>query len=195
METMAVHGYDLIDEIERVVRHRDANLVVMGITGKTALEQVFIGSNPLKLIDKKVTPVLIVPPEANFKDVTNIALASDFKEVRITTPSAPIKFLLDLFLPSLHIVNVDSEHYISITPEYQQEKEAMDDIFGKYNPEYYFIGMNDFFDAIEKFIEDKRIDILITIPRQYSFLSRILKERHTRKLAYYTHIPILAAHE
>ena len=67
----------------------------------------------------------------------------------------------------------------------------MDEMFDEFHPEYYFIGMNDFFDAIEKFIEDKRIDILITIPRQYSFLSRILKEKHTRKLAYYSHIPIL----
>ena len=60
METIAVHGYDLIDEIERVVRHRAARLVVMGIKGRTALEQVFIGSNTLKLIDKKAVPVLIV---------------------------------------------------------------------------------------------------------------------------------------
>jgi hypothetical protein len=68
-------------------------------------------------------------------------------------------------------------------------------MFGDYDPDYYFLGMNDFFEAIERFIEDKKIDILITIPRQYSYLSRFLKERHTKKLAYHTHIPILAAHE
>jgi nucleotide-binding universal stress UspA family protein len=195
METIAIHGTDLIDEIERVVRHRSANLVVMGITGKTGFEQSFVGSNTLKVIDKKAIPVLIVPPDADFKKIKNVALASDFRDVRLATPSAPIKFLLDLFRPELHIVNVDSEHYVSITSEYQKEQGVMNEMFGKYDPDYYFLGMNDFFEAIEKFIEDKKIDILITIPRQYSYLSKFLKERHTKKLAYHTHIPILAAHE
>jgi len=194
IETIAVCGDDLISEIERVVHHRHSNLVIMGIKGKTSIEQVF-GSNTLKLVDKNVVPVLIVPPDANFEGMKNVALASDFKDVRLTTPSVPIISVLELFHPALHIVNVDNEHYVSLTAEYQREKAIMEEMFSEYDPEFYFIGMNDFFDAIEKFIEDKSIDILITIPRQHSRLSRLLRERHTKKLAYHSRIPILAVHE
>lgn len=195
IETVAVHGSDLLHEIERIAHHRNASLLVMGITGKTTLEQVFIGSNTLKLVDKKVTPMLIVPPSARFSQIKNVALASDFKDVLLTTPSVPIKSVLDLFHPALHIVNVDSQHYVSLTAEYQQERAIMAQMFDSYKPEFYFIGMNDFFDAIEKFIEDKNIDILITIPRQHSFLRGIWSENHTKKLAFHTHIPLLAVHE
>jgi hypothetical protein len=107
----------------------------------------------------------------------------------------PIKSVLDLFRPSLHVVNVDSSHYVSITAEYQKEKAIMQQMFGEYNPEFYFIGMNDFFDAIERFTNDKNIDILITIPRQHSLLERIFKGHHTKKLVYHSHVPILAVHE
>ncbi|MFI5187899.1 MAG: universal stress protein [Chitinophagales bacterium] len=195
IETIAVHGDDLITEIERVVHHRQADLVVMGITAKTGLEQVFAGSNTLKLVDKNAVPVLIIPSEADFDQIKNVALASDFKDVLLSTPSVPIKSLLQLFHPALHIVNVDREHYISITAEYQKEKTVMDQLFADYDPEFYFIGMNDFFEAIWQFIQDKKIDILITIPRHHSLISGILKEVHTKKLAYHTHIPILAVHE
>lgn len=195
IETVGVCGDDFLHEIERVVHHRNASLLVMGITGKTMLEQVFVGSNTLKVIDKKIAPVLIVPPSAQFNQIKNVALASDFKDVRLTTPSVPIKSVLDLFRPALHIVNVDSEHYVSLTPEYQEERAIMAEMFDGYNPEFYFIGMNDFFDAIEKFIEDKHIDMLITIPRQHSFLKSILSENHTKKLAYHSYIPLLAVHE
>jgi nucleotide-binding universal stress UspA family protein len=195
METIAVYGDDLISEIERVVHHRHASFVVMGITGKTALEKVFIGSNTLKLIDKNVVPVLIIPPDATFKDVKNVALTSDFKNVRMTTPSVPIKELLELFRPALHIVNVDSAHYVSITVEYQKEKAIMQEMFSDYNPEFYFIGRYDFFEAIEQFTNDKNIDILITIPRQHSFLNGIFKGHHTKKLVYHSHVPIMAVHE
>jgi nucleotide-binding universal stress UspA family protein len=194
-ETVVVNGEHLINEIERVVHHRRANLVVMGITGKTALEQTFIGSNTLKLVDQNVAPVLVIPPDASFKGVKNAALASDFKEVRLTTPSVPIKALLELFHPALHIVNVDSAHYVSITAEYQKEKAVMQQMFSDYNPEFYFIGMSDFFEAIERFTQDKNIDLLITIPRQHSLLERIFKGHHTKKLVYHSHVPVLAVHE
>ena len=195
IESIAVLGENLINEIERVVHHRHASLVVMGITGRTALEQTFIGSNTLRLVEQNVVPVLIIPPDARFNGVKNVALTSDFRDVRITTPTVPIKSLLDLFRPALHIVNVDSSHYVSITAEYQKEKAIMQQMFGEYNPEFYFIGMNDFLDAIERFTNDKNIDILITIPRQHSLLERIFKGHHTKKLIYHSHVPILAVHE
>jgi nucleotide-binding universal stress UspA family protein len=195
METIAVHGDDLISAIERVVHHRHASLVVMGITGRTALEKVFIGSNTLKLVDKNVVPVLIIPPGASFKDVRNVALTSDFKDVRMTTPSVPIKSLLQLFHPAMHIVNVDSTHYVSITAEYQKEKAIMQEMFSDYTPEFYFIGRYDFFEAIEQFTNDKNIDILITIPRHHSFWDGLFKGQHTKKLVYHSHVPVLAVHE
>lgn len=195
IETIAVHGGDLIDEIERVVHHRHSSLVVMGITGRTGLEQVFIGSNTLKLIERNITPVLVVPPGAAFKDVKNVALTSDFKDVRMTTPSVPIKSLLELFRPVLHIVNVDSGHYVSITEEYQKEKAILQQMFSDYRPEFYFIGRYDFFEAIQQFTNDKSIDILITIPRRHSFWNGIFKGHHTKKLVYHSHVPVLAVHE
>jgi hypothetical protein len=167
----------------------------MGITGKSSVEKTFIGSNTLKLVDHNVVPVLIIPPDATFKGIKNVALTSDFKDVRLTTPSVPIKSMLELFRPALHVVNVDSKHYVSITAEYQKEKAVMQQMFSDYNPEFYFIGMSDFFEAIERFTLDKHIDLLITIPRQHSLLDRIFKGHHTKKLVYHSHLPILAVHE
>lgn len=194
-ETVLVKGDDLINEIERVVHHRHADFVIMGITGKSALEQVFTGSNTLKLVEKKVCPILIIPPDAKFDGVKNVVIASDFKDVRLTTPTGPIKAVLEMFHPMLHVVNINSEHYVSLTEEFQQERAIMKEMFSDYDNEFYFIGMSNFYEAIEQFIIDKNIDILITIPRQHSFLRGMLKGGHTKKLAYHTHIPLLAVHE
>jgi nucleotide-binding universal stress UspA family protein len=193
IETMTVKGDDVVDEIERVVRHRHANLVVMGITGKSSLAQVFFGSNTVKLVDKNVVPVLVIPPNATYTGVRNVALTSDFQNVRMSTPSVPIKAALDIFHPLLHIVNVDSEHYVSITEEYQKERAIMQEMFKNYHPEFYFIGMNDFYEAIEQFIKDKKIDLLIVIPRHHSILTKL--KSHTHKLIYHSDVPILAVHE
>ena len=100
--------------LEKTARHRKADLIIMGITGKSAIAQVFFGSNTLKMAERKVCPVLIIPESATFSPIKNVMLTSDFKNTVESTPSGLIKGFLDVFKPQLHIVNVDKEHYISL---------------------------------------------------------------------------------
>ena len=188
-------GGDLIENISRMAHTVRATLVVMGITGKSAIRQVMFGSNTLKLIDKNLYPVMIIPPDAVYNGISNVAFASDFKNVENTTPSALIDSVLEMFNPKLHIVNVSSEHYVSLTTEMQEEKEKLRTMFSEFPPEFYFITMNDFFEAIDNFVKDYKIDVLITVPKHQSNSNSLFKSTHTKRLAYHSHIPILAAHE
>lgn len=188
-------GGDLIENLDRLAHSRRATLIAMGITGKSTLQQVLIGSNTLKMVDRGICPVMIIPPDAGFTDIRNVAFASDFRDVMNTTPSVLINAVLEMFNPNLHIVNVNPEHYVSITDEYKEEKEKLRTMFGDYNTEFYFIGMNDFHEAIDNFIRDYQIDLLVTVPRHHSNARSVFKSPHTKKLAYHIHIPLLAAHE
>jgi nucleotide-binding universal stress UspA family protein len=188
-------GSSLVDNLERYVRHYAIDLVIMGITGATRLEQIFMGSNTLNMVDTRICPVLIVPPDANFKQIKNVVLASDMKEVATTTPVAPIKSVLDIFGANLHVVNVDHEHYVELTDEYKTERAVLEKMLKDYNPSFYFIRQYDFLDAISQFTADKNIDLIIIVPRKNSFLGGLFKTSHTKKLAYHSHIPIVAIHE
>ena len=195
VETRMEEGGDLIDCLEKLARHSDAQLIVMGITGKSKLEQVFLGSNTLKITERNVCPVLIVPPTAQFFEIKNVCLLSDFKDVQGSVPDAPIKNVLNLFRPALHIVNVNSEHYVSLTQEFMAERSRMLEMFQGYKPEFYFIGTFDLLDTVQTFVADKNIDLLITIPRNHSFFGSLFKTSNTKRLVYESTIPILAAHE
>lgn len=189
------YGSSLVENMERYVRHYDIDMVIMGITGATRLEQIFIGSNTLDMVKTGLCPVLIVPPNANFRQIKKVVLASDLKDVATTTPIAPIKAVLDLFKPTLHIVNVDHEHYVAVTDEYKAEINVLEKMLADYKPEFFFIRQYDFLDAISQYAQDKEIDLIITIPKKNSFLGGIFKTSHTKKLAYHSHIPIVAVHE
>ncbi|RPD51595.1 MULTISPECIES: universal stress protein [Chitinophagaceae] len=195
IETRCELNSDFINSLERLARHFSAGLVVMGITGKSRLEQVFFGSNTLKMVERNVCPVLIVPPAAQFTKVTNVALTSDFHDVRHSIPHVPIKRTLELFRPSLHIVNVNSEHYVSLTEEYLEQRGLLVEMFREFNPEFYFIGTYNVEETIQTFVMDKNIDMLITVPRQRNLFASFYKTSTTRKLAYESTVPILAAHE
>ena len=192
---VAEEGKDLIESIDRFARHHDVELVIMGITGSTRLEQLFMGSNTLKMVEKGTCPVMIVPPYAQFKGIQDIMITSDFKDVERTMPAKPIQRVLDLFRSNLHVVNVDADHYVELTDEYKEERNKIEDILKGHNPQFYFIRMYDFVDAINQFVEDKEIDLIVTVPKRHSFLSGIFRSSYTKKLAYHSHVPIIAVHE
>jgi len=195
VECITEMGGDLIENLSRLAQTRTATLIAMGITGRTAMGQKLIGSNTLKMVDKSLIPVLIIPSDATFSGINHVAFASDFKDVERTTPTAFICSVLEMFQPTLHIVNVDPNHYIAITDECKQEKEKLQKMFGGYNPEFYFLAMNDFYDAMDNFVKDYNIDMLVTVPRRHSNSSNLFRSTHTKRLAYHSNIPLMAAHE
>jgi len=195
IEHVAEEGSSLVYSVERYVRNHGIDMVIMGITGATRLTQILIGSNALNMAREGVCPVIIVPPNARFRKVENVLLASDFKNVKTTTPFAQIKKVLDLFKPNLHIVNVDVDHYVELTEEYKVEKAHLEKAFEAYNPQFYFIRMYDLSEAINNFTRDHKIDLIISVPRKHSFVSGLFKTSFTKKLAYHSYVPMVAIHE
>lgn len=194
-EIYAEEGSDFITELEKLARHRQADLIIMGITGRSAIAQTFIGSNTLKMVEQKVCPVLIIPSDAVYHEVKNVLLTSDFKNVKASTPSIPIKKILKPFGPNMHIMNVDSEHYVALTDEYQAEKTKLKNLFSDFNPEFYFLGLHDVDEAIHQFAEDKKVDLIIILHKEQTLYSKLFVKSHTKKLIYHTTIPVLALHQ
>ncbi|HTS43962.1 MAG TPA: universal stress protein [Puia sp.] len=185
---------DFVDSLESYVHRNSIDMIVMGITGASRVEQIFMGSNTLKVVNRRIAPLIIIPPDAQFHSAKNIMLITDFKDIDKTMPIAPIKQVLNLFKANLHVVNVDSEHYVELTDEYKKERAKLDEMIKEYNPEYYFIRMFDFVDAINQFVKDRNIDIILTVPKEHSVFSYVFKTTHTSKLAYHSHVPIIAIH-
>lgn len=189
-------GGDLIENISNLAHTTRATLIIMGITGKSAIRQAMFGSNTLRLIDRNLIPVMIIPPDAAFKGIDDVAFASDLKNVEDVTPDTLIKAVLEMFEPRLHIIHVSKEAYEEKLPqEMEQEKQKLSAMFSDFHPEFHFLVKQDFFQAVDQFIRELDIDIIITIPRHQSNATSIFKSTHTKRLAYHSHIPILAAHE
>lgn len=192
---IAEQSNSLLDSLEKFAKDQNADLIIMGITETNRMEQMLVGSNTLDMVNRNVCPVIIVPPHSNFKGIKKILLASDFKNVEKTIPAKSIQTMLDLFKSDVHVVNVDSEHFVELTEEYKQEKAKMELILEGYNTEYSFIRQYDFIEAIGQFAADKNIDLILTVPRKHSLLSKMFVTSNTKKLAYQSELPIIAIHQ
>jgi nucleotide-binding universal stress UspA family protein len=194
VQLMAVEG-SLDSSLEKLTQDQQVDMVVMGINGATRMEQIMIGSSTLKIVSLLSCPVLIIPPDARYSRIKTVVYASDMKNVKESTPATQLRKVLSIFRPKLYVANVDVEHYVEITEDYKKEKADMDELLDGFAPDYAFIRLYDFTEAINQFAIDRKADLIITVPRRHNFLSRVFSTSHTEKLAYHTHIPLLAIHE
>ena len=69
------------------------------------------------------------------------------------------------------------------------------EMFQDFNPEFYFLGMNDRDEAINQFAGDKNIDLIIIVHKEQSIFSKLFVKSQTKKLVYQSKMPVLAIHE
>lgn len=189
---VAEESNHFLDTLEAYVLNNDVQFIVMGTTGSTRLGEMLMGGNTLNIIKRRIVPVIIVPPNAQSTSAKNVLLLTDFKDIDFTIPIHTVKSVLDLFKPQLHIVNVDHEHYVQVTEEYEANRRKLEASLAEYKPEFYFMRLFDFMDATNQFVLDNQIDLILTFPRRHSFLSNVFKTTSTVKLAYHSHVPIVA---
>lgn len=195
IELVAEEGNSLTDSLASYLSEHETDLVVMGITGATRSEQIFMGSNALNVVNLGVCPVFIVPPDAVYKPIRKVLFACDFKDVSASVPLVPIKSILELFRPTVLVVNAGKDADVEASEEYKTERAVLENMLKDYSPEFYFIRMEDFEDAISSFAAERDVDLILIVPKKKSFLQGLFKSSHTKKLAYHSHVPILAVHE
>lgn len=190
---IAVEPGKLSTNVEKYAAHLGIDLIVMGITGTSRLEQIIIGSNTLNVISKDICPVLIVPADAKYKKIRKAVFTSDLKDVASTTPVKELTSFLSAFNPQLSIAHVSSE--VGEIPESaQKEKDALQKLLAQFNPAFFHIYDPNFIDAIDKFVAEFKPDTIITVPRKHTFFSKLFTESYTKRLAYHSQLPILAIH-
>jgi len=68
-------------------------------------------------------------------------------------------------------------------------------LFEGYNPEFYFMRLYDVNEALSLFAEDKKIDMIIAIQKNHSFMESIFHKSHTKSISFQSKVPILVIHE
>jgi nucleotide-binding universal stress UspA family protein len=182
----------LAANIDQVCVDERADLIVMGITGGSQLEEILVGSNTVDVVKNSNFPVIVVPTRASFKPVQKIVFACDLRKVAKTTRKDVLHKLLDIFQPELHVLNIQKEGKEHIHPEENQE---LDNMLHNYNPQYHFVDHPNTVEGITAFAEKEGADLLLIIPKKHGLFDSIFKRSTTSRIAFHTHVPLLSIHE
>jgi nucleotide-binding universal stress UspA family protein len=184
----------LSNDINDICEKAGAELIVMGITGTSKIEETLIGSTAVSVMKHTKIPVIVVPEDATYHSIKKVMLACDYKKVAETTPLSPIKSILDATGASLDVVNVyENDKKIDGDKTYQQE--LLQSLFRDYNVTFHFVNSEDVITGINEYAEANNTDMIIAIPRKHRFFDGLFKERNSKKLAFHTHVPLMYIHQ
>jgi nucleotide-binding universal stress UspA family protein len=178
-----------IKELEKLVF---TDIIVMGTKGASGTKEIFSGSNTVQVIDAVNLPVLVVPEEAVFKPIRNIMMCSDYDPVSTVEVFYPVKKLAKAFDAEVRIAHVKTDDK-SPNEDRMMESRREGHYFGKdVKHSFKLIKRSDVVQGIEFYNNLKGDnDIVAILSRKHGLFHCILKNSHTHKLAYHSHLPLL----
>jgi len=195
IEIIVESGNNFIDRLSAYAHVKGAYIIVMGFAGKPVLQYRFSDLNTLKIAEKNVCPVLIIPSEATYEGTNNVLIASEMKYLNETPVILSIKSFLKDFDSTLHILNVNDVHYLDLTPAYKEARDRMEELLKEFKPEFHFMRLFDFHESMDMFTKDKSIDIIIMGVKHHSLFDKFFKTQHTKKMLFQSKVPLLVVQE
>jgi nucleotide-binding universal stress UspA family protein len=184
----------IIESIRKHVVEKKIDLIVMGTKGASGLKELIIGSNSGDVITKVRCTTLIVPENATYNSIKEVAFPTDFSlsyDIQTLQPISEILHHKNAFLRILHITKKNA----ILNHEQEANKELLEDFFEDEAYGFHFLTNSKIEDAIQCFIESRDIDIIVMVAKNLNYFQHLLFHTRVEKISYHTDIPFLVLHE
>ncbi|EPR74841.1 putative universal stress protein UspA [Winogradskyella psychrotolerans RS-3] len=181
---------DLHSLIEVIVEKEDIDLIVIGTKGETKAKEILFGSNTVNIIKQvKNCPILVIPNKFDFVKPEQIAFPTDFNRVYGDELLA-LKQLADINNSKIRIVHINNEDDISETQK--QNLALLEMSLEHYDNSLHWVPNYDRkAKAIQEFIEEFKINILVMVNYKHSFIENIIKEPVITNIGFHPTVPFL----
>lgn len=187
-EIYSVMGF-VNDEVKEFADKNKIDLIIMGTTGASGIQEILVGSNASSIVAKSHIPVLVIPPSSTYHELKHIVYSSDYNEPEFPAVSRLIYFaeLYDANISVLHVKNEADKFFDSANNFF---------VRNKHNISYEKIKMvklpeGDVMDKINEFIVSEHADMLVMAKHNRSFFDRIFHRSLSKHMTYHTKIPLL----
>jgi nucleotide-binding universal stress UspA family protein len=185
-----------VDEVVSTIAVYGIDLLITGTKGSSGMEEVFMGSNTVRMIKAvKECPVLAIPNGFQYTRPTEIAFATDFNRFYTKSELAPLMEMARSFKSVIRIVHVQYE--IKALTEMQQfNLNMLRKYLGEVEHYVHTVSeLNSISKTLEIFSEELEIHLLAMLNYQHSYMERLTREPIVKRVAFHTKNPLLVIPE
>lgn len=181
----------LTEEMKEIVENEKINLVVTGTKGASGFDEVFLGSNTVRMIKSiRECPILAVPENHGYIQAKRIGFATDFKRNFSLEVVEPLIKLAKSNNASIHVMHINEKESLSKCQESNKKilQEYLNEVKYTMQRMPYFASKTD---VITFFIEDSKIDLLAMIYYRHGYLEELVREPVVKRMAFHSEVPLL----
>jgi nucleotide-binding universal stress UspA family protein len=187
-ETVKTENY-VKDAVEEYCLENDVDLIIMGTKGASGVDEVILGTNAHRVIKAELAPVLVIPEDAKYEDIKNIALSSDYKGIMAELLN-PVKAIRQAYASDIHLIHVSTEPLLD--REKSEEAKNLELHLKGLPHQYHFMVNKNVEEGIDEFAEKNKIDLLVVLPRKKGLFESLFGKSESKSLIFHTKVPLLA---
>ena len=191
-----VYNGTAIEGIIDVIKQKNIDYVVMGITGESKLEEILLGSTTISVINNSKTPVFIIPEKAKFKKIDKIVFVHPSSKHTPENVLEELRLFCHLFDSELIIYKkskmegVENSNEVKTIQENEFNKSGIKNVNSTLT-----LSEDEDIAGINNFIDFNKADLAAMIPSTSKSFAAIFKRDKMEKMAFHTHIPLLILHD
>lgn len=168
----------------------EASLVITGAEGDYK-DFMSWDNHVLNLFTDLPVPVIIVPSQAEFTGVKNLAFACNYRVDDPDESANILRKLWDLWHCKIHLVFVNKDGR-QVTEAEQITQQNWREALQRYEVEFHELGGQDVAQAVDAFCQEQSIDLLAIKPHRHGIWTNLFGTNNTRSFAHLNNIPVLA---
>lgn len=189
VETKTYRGYT-VPFITNMAESDDFDLVVMGMKGVSALEEVFIGSTANGVLRRTKVPLLVVPLVVPVQAIRKIVFAVDDQQISAYGVVWPLARIAKTNKAEIMVYHLDQgAEDGGINPMVDRFLEGIESTY------HTTVGEGKIHDNINQFVQANAADMLCMIRRQKGFFTRLFNPSTIRKEVFNCSVPLLVLHD
>lgn len=171
---------------------QEVDLIVLGMTGKTDTLGRLMGSTAMDVLARADCQVLLVPQAGSYPGIRTIAYTLNFA-FRDLEALYYLREWSDTFKAPIHAIHVlePNEQEAAILKHMMILKET----YKQTNNILFELRYGHFRDELEKYVQDKKIDLVAMISHKRNFISRIIDSSAVEGVVQRLSVPVLVIKE
>lgn len=180
---------DIVAGLQERCLAGDVALTVMGTTGQNS-SGLFWGSRSMNALRNHYGPILIVPPDVEYKPISKILLCMDLNKPGAHFPYEDVKHWVNMMGAHLDILHVQP-----LDPLPVEDDNLVKQAFGSMDYSFHTMESENLRDAITYYLSNNPTDWIIVIPKKYNFFESLFHKSKSEIISKASNVPVLALHE
>lgn len=184
----------LVEAIRKHVEEKEIDYILMGTKGASKTNRNEIGSNTSEIITKVKCPILVIPENARFNKMKNIAFLTDYNCIYRSKVISKLSETLNLQQAALRVLNIRSQNTV-LTASQTDNKGFLHYFFKDAKHSFHFLENKNIETGIQAFVETWEIDMIAIFAKNLNLIQRLLFKRILEPNTYQSEVPFLVLHE